>query len=68
VKRGGWTSDGQYRLRSTDPDRLWSRLPERTGDPIESPDGCRDCGGTGLDLSVDPPCPCGPCFGTGWQP
>jgi hypothetical protein len=31
--------DGQYRLRGMEPDRLWSRLPERTSDPIASPDG-----------------------------
>ena len=59
--------DGQYHLRGMDRDRLWSRLTDRTRDPLESPDGCGHCGGTGLDLTVDPPCPCGPCFGTGWQ-
>jgi hypothetical protein len=39
-------------------DRLWSRLPDRTGDPIESPDGCQYCLGTGLDLTADPALPC----------
>lgn len=67
MSRVGRPGDGQYHLRGMDRDRLWSRLPGRTGDPIESPDGCRDCDGTGDNLTVDPPCPCGSCFGTGWQ-
>ena len=67
MSRHGRPGDGQYRIRGMDRDRLWSRLPDRTSDPLESPDGCDHCGGTGLDLTVDPPCPCGPCFGTGWQ-
>ena len=67
MSRHSRPGDGQYRLRGMDRDRLWSRLPDRTSDPVESPDGCRRCGGTGLDLTVDPPCPCGLCFGTGWQ-
>ena len=56
----------QYSFRGMDRDRLWSRLPDRTGDPIESPDGCQSCRGTGLDLTTDPSCPCGSCLGTGW--
>jgi hypothetical protein len=67
MSRDGRPGDGQYRFRGMDRDQLWPRLPDRTGDPMESPDGCRNCSGTGLDLTVDPPCPCGPCFGTGWQ-
>jgi hypothetical protein len=59
--------DGQYRLRGMDRDRLWSRLPDRASDPLDSPGRCSHCGGTGLDLTVDPPSPCEPCFGTGWQ-
>ena len=57
----------QRTLRGMDRERLWSRLPDRTGDPIDSPDGCRACGGTGLDLTADPPCPCGSCSGSGWS-
>ena len=34
-----------------------SRLPGRTGDPIESPDGSQCCLGTGLDLTADPALP-----------
>jgi hypothetical protein len=67
MSRHGRPGDDQYHLRGIDRDRLWSRLPDRTSDPLESPDGCGHCGGTGLDLAVDPPCSCGPCFGTGWQ-
>ena len=37
----------QYSLRGMDRDRLWSRLPDRTGDPLDSPDGCVPCSGTG---------------------
>jgi hypothetical protein len=58
----------QYSLRGMDRDRLWSRLPDRTGDPIESPDACRFCTGTGTDLTANPPCPCGSCAGSGWAP
>lgn len=60
-------SAGQYALRGMDRDRLWSRLHDRTGDPLDSPDGCIPCGGTGINLAADPPCTCGPCLGTGWS-
>lgn len=59
---------GQHSLRGTDRDRLWSRLPDRTGDPLDSSDGCRACAGTGTDLTADPPCPCRSCAGSGWTP
>ena len=61
--------DGQHRLPGMDNDRLWSRLPDRTGDPLTSPDGCRDCAGTGTgtDLASDPPRPCRSCDGSGWS-
>jgi hypothetical protein len=39
VNRGGQPGDDQCRFRGMGRDRLWSRLPERTGDPIESPTG-----------------------------
>lgn len=58
---------GQYALRGMDRDRLWSRLPDLTGDPLDSPDGCVPCSGTGLDLTADPPCSCRTCLGTGWS-
>lgn len=58
---------GQYALRGMDRDRLWSRLHDRTGDPLDSPDGCVPCSGTGINLTADPPCTCGPCLGTGWS-
>ena len=57
---------GQPTLRGMERDRLWSRLPDRTDDPLDSPDGCIPCAGTGVDLAADPPCFCGPCLGTGW--
>ena len=57
---------GQRTLRGMERDRLWSRLPDRTNDPLGSPDGCVPCAGTGVDLAADPPCPCRPCLGTGW--
>ena len=53
-------------IRGMDRDRLWSRLPDRSGDPLEAADGCVCCGGTGVDLTADPPCRCRPCLGTGW--
>jgi hypothetical protein len=59
---------GQYALRGMDRDRLWSRLPDRTGDPLGSPDGCITCSGTGLDLMANPPSSCRPCLGTGLVP
>lgn len=58
---------GQYALRGMDRDRLWSRLSDRTGDPLDSPDGCIPRSGTGINLAADPPCTCGPCLGTGWS-
>lgn len=57
----------QYALRGMDRDRLWSRLPDRTGDPLDSPDGCLPCDGTGVDLTAAPPRPCRDCLGTGWS-
>lgn len=57
----------QYALRGMDRDRLWSRLPDRTSDPLDSPDGCLPCGGTGVDLTAAPPRPCRDCLGTGWS-
>jgi hypothetical protein len=57
----------QHGLPGLEHDRLWSRQPDRTGDPLDSPDGCRACAGTGTDLAADPPCPCGSCSGSGWS-
>ena len=58
---------GQRRLPGMAYDRLWSRLPDRPGDPLTSPDGCRACAGTGTDLAADPPRPCPSCDGSGWS-
>jgi hypothetical protein len=59
--------DGQSHIRGMDRYRLWTGCPAAPATPIESPDGRRDCDGIGDHLTVDPPCPCGSCFGTGWQ-
>jgi hypothetical protein len=37
MSRHGRPGDGQYRIRGMDRDRLWSRLPDRTSDPLQSP-------------------------------
>ncbi len=57
------------RFRGMERDRLWSRLPDRTGDPLDSPDGCPDCDGTGVDLDRSTrPAPAGPASAPAGQP
>jgi hypothetical protein len=58
---------GQHGLLGLRYDRLWSRLPPRTADPLHSADRCRNCYGTGTDLATaEPADPCRSCDGSGW--
>ena len=60
---------GQRGLPGLDYDRLWSRRLSRTTDPLDDPDGCPDCAGTGINImSANPAAGCGTCDGTGWRP
>jgi hypothetical protein len=59
---------GQETLPGFDYNRLWSRRPNRDGDPLAHPDGCRSCSGTGVDTSrPDPGGVCSDCSGSGWR-
>ena len=59
---------GQRGIPGLEYDRLWSRQPDRDGDPLSSPDGCPDCAGTGVNITAaNPAAGCGSCDGTGWR-
>jgi DnaJ-class molecular chaperone len=59
---------GQHALPGFEYDRLLSRDPKRDGDPLTHPDGCKSCGGTGVDTSrPEPAGTCGHCGGSGWR-
>ena len=50
-------------------ERLWSRQPPRTADPLHAADACPGCEGTGVDTRMpDPDGICRSCDGTGWAP
>ena len=60
---------GQHGLPGLEHNRLWSRQPPRTADPLDAADRCPDCDGTATDLSTPEPAgPCRSCDGTGWAP
>jgi hypothetical protein len=59
----------QHGLPGLEHNRLWSRQPPRTADPLDSPDRCPDCDGTGTDLATPgSTVPCRSCDGSGWAP
>jgi hypothetical protein len=59
---------GQEPLPGMDWSRVHSRVPQREGDPLTHPDGCKACSGTGADTSrPEPAGSCDPCGGTGWR-
>jgi hypothetical protein len=58
---------GQRGIPGLEDERLSSRQPPRTTDPLRAPDACAACEGTGVD--VDTPeldGVCHSCHGTGW--
>jgi hypothetical protein len=60
---------GQRGIPVLEHDRLWTRQPPRTADPLNAADACPKCQGTGVDLGAsEPDGVCSLCFGTGWAP
>ena len=60
---------GQRGIPGLEYERLWSRQPPRTTDPLRAPDACAGCEGTGVDIDTpELDGVCHYCHGTDWAP